>query len=86
MMSVMSHTSLGGGLRCFSRRTAKMAFDRAMSSLGIPDGCRIAPIGLPTTLNATDARAPRVGVPAISVSSPMSIREAPKNGLRTGDN
>ena len=55
MMSVMSHTSLGGGLRCFSRRTAKMAFDRAMSSLGIPDGWRIAPMGLPTTRNATDA-------------------------------
>ena len=54
--------------------------------MGIPDGCRIAPMGLPTTLNATDARAPRVGVPAISVSSPISIRDAPKNGLRTGDN
>ena len=53
--------------------------------MGIPDGCRIAPIGLPTTRKATEARAPRVGVPAISVSSPMSIREAPKNGLRTGD-
>ena len=53
--------------------------------MGIPDGCRIAPIGLPTTLNATDARAPLVGVPAISVSSPMSIRDAPKNGLRTGE-
>ena len=86
MMSVMSQTSRGGGLRCFSSLTAKMALLSAMSSLGIPDGWRIAPMGLPTTRNATDARAPRVGVPAISVSSPMSIRDAPKNGLRTGDN
>ena len=52
--------------------------------MGIPDGCLIAPIGLPTTLNATDASSSGRRSGDLCEFA-MPIRDAPKNGLSTGE-
>ena len=54
--------------------------------LGNPPGCRIRSHRAADPLNATDALPPLVGVPSISVSSPLSIRTLRRMAASTGDN